>query len=74
MFGKPSPRHEFTLHSAAKGRSIKKVFSHHADETRDQIFKLSLVFTELGFDESSAPSPATAGIKKQASSLMEMAD
>ena len=62
------------LHSAAKDSKIKKLFSHHADETREQIANLERVFTILGFKESTAPSPATTGIKNQASALIEKAE
>ncbi|MFD5598573.1 ferritin-like domain-containing protein [Leucobacter sp. NPDC058333] len=62
------------LHAAAKDAKIKKLFSHHADETREQIANLTQVFKELGFDESSAPSPATTGIKNQAAALLEKAE
>lgn len=62
------------LHAAAKDAKIKKLFSHHSDETREQIDKLEKVFDLLGISESTAPSPATTGIKNQASSLLEKAE
>lgn len=61
------------LHEAAKDRKIKKLFSHHADETREQIDHLNQVFGLLDVKDSTAPSPATTGIKKQAASLIEKA-
>ena len=54
------------LHGVAKDKKIKKLFSHHMDETREQISNLQKVFKLLEFDESTAPHPATTGIKKQA--------
>ncbi|XPP27194.1 MAG: ferritin-like domain-containing protein [Leucobacter sp.] len=62
------------LHAAAKDAKIKKLFSHHSDETREQIDNLEKVFDLLGISESTAPSPATTGIKNQASSLLEKAE
>lgn len=59
------------LHGAAKDAKIKKLFSHHADETREQIEKLAKVFQLLEWKQSTAPHPATTGISKQATSLLE---
>jgi len=62
------------LHSAAKDSKVKKLFSHHADETKEQIANLEQVFALLEFDVSSAPSPASTGIKNQAAALLEKAE
>lgn len=62
------------LYAAARDTKVKKLFAHHADETRDQITNLEKVFDLLGVVKSTAPSPATTGIKKQASALLEKAD
>ena len=62
------------LHGVARDKKIAKLFSHHMDETREQIANLQQVFKLLGFDESTAPHPATTGIKNQASSLIEKSD
>lgn len=62
------------LHSAAKDTKIKKLFSHHSEETRDQISNLEKTFELLEIEQSSAPSPASTGIKNQAASLLERAD
>ena len=62
------------LRAAAKAKKVKKLFSHHADETREQIANLERVFELLGVKRTSAPSPATTGIKNQASSLLEKAE
>lgn len=63
-----------TLHEAAKDAKIRKLFTHHADETREQISKLEQVFGLIGFDVTTAPSPSTTGISKQAESLLERSD
>ncbi|UOR01778.1 ferritin-like domain-containing protein [Leucobacter allii] len=62
------------LRSAAKDAKITKLFTHHASETREQIDTLERVFALLEVDPSTAPSPATTGIKNQASSLLEKVD
>ncbi len=59
------------LQSAAKDSAIKKMFSHHADETREQIENLNQVFQLLDWKQSTAPNPATTGISKQAVSLLD---
>lgn len=58
------------LASAAQSSDVKKLFRHHADETREQTENLSSVFTLLELPESSAASPSTKGISKQAASLI----
>lgn len=59
------------LAKAAKSPEIKKLFRHHAEETKEQIENLSSVFRLLELKESTAPSPSTKGISKQAASLLE---
>lgn len=59
------------LAKAAKSAEIKQLFRHHADETKEQIANLQQVFRLLEFKESTAPSPSTKGISKQAVSLLE---
>jgi ferritin-like metal-binding protein YciE len=59
------------LAAAAKSRDIKKMFTHHADETKEQIANLHKVIALLGFRDTTAPSPSTKGISKQAGSLIE---
>lgn len=58
------------LKSAAKSADIKKMFSHHADETREQIRNLHEVFRLLELKDTTAPSPSTTGIARQAESLI----
>ena len=59
------------LAGAAKSAKVKKMFKHHADETKDQIENLHKVFTLLDLKLTTAPSPSTKGISKQAESLIK---
>jgi len=59
------------LAQAAKSADVKKMFKHHAEETREQIANLHKVFELLELKDTSAPSPSTKGITKQAESLIE---
>jgi ferritin-like metal-binding protein YciE len=58
------------LAKAAKSAEIKKMFRHHADETKEQIENLHKVFQLLELKDSTAPSPATKGITKQAEGMI----
>jgi ferritin-like metal-binding protein YciE len=58
------------LAKAAKSADIKKMFRHHAGETKEQIENLHQVFRLLELRDSTAPSPSTKGITKQAESLI----
>lgn len=58
------------LAGAARSADVKKLFRHHQDETKDQIENLRRVFTLLEIPASTAPSPSTKGISKQAQSLI----
>jgi len=62
------------LSEVARTADIKKLFRHHADETREQIENLKKVFELLEVPESTAPSPSTKGISRQAESLIQRAD
>ena len=59
------------LEKAAKSAKVKKMFSHHADETKEQIENLRKVFELLDLKQTTAPSPSTKGISKQAESLIQ---
>jgi ferritin-like metal-binding protein YciE len=61
------------LAKAAKSADIKKMFTHHADETREQIANLHEVFKILDLRDTTAPSPSTTGITRQAESLIAKA-
>lgn len=58
------------LAKAAKSAEIKKMFTHHAGETKDQIANLHKVFKILDLRDTTAPSPSTTGITRQAESLI----
>jgi ferritin-like metal-binding protein YciE len=58
------------LTKAARSSDIKKMFRHHSDETKEQIANLKKVFGLLDLPESTAPSPSTKGIARQAESLI----
>ena len=58
------------LAAAASAKDVKAMFKHHAEETKEQIENLHSVFSLLEFNISSAPSPSTKGISKQAQSLL----
>ena len=58
------------LASSATSAEVKKMFRHHADETREQIDNLHKVFKLLDLKLTTAPSPSTKGITKQAESLI----
>jgi ferritin-like metal-binding protein YciE len=58
------------LADAAKSPEIKKMFRHHSDETKEQIENLHKVFSLLDLEPTTAPSPSTTGISKQAESLI----
>lgn len=59
------------LAAAAPSSEVKKLFRHHAEETKEQIANLTRVCALLELPESTAPSPATKGISKHAHSLIE---
>lgn len=62
------------LADAASSRDIARLFRHHADETKDQIENLRSVFGLLSLPASTAASPSTKGISRQARSLIERSD
>jgi ferritin-like metal-binding protein YciE len=61
------------LGKAAKSADIKKMFTHHARETREQIANLHEVLRLLDLRDSTAPSPSTTGITRQAEALIAKA-
>lgn len=58
------------LSKAATAKEVKEMFRHHADETKEQIENLHRVFELLELKDTTAPSPTTKGISKQAESLI----
>ncbi|HLP23707.1 MAG TPA: ferritin-like domain-containing protein [Microbacteriaceae bacterium] len=62
------------LESAASSAEVKHLFSHHADETREQIEHLEQVFERTGLEPKEKPSPTTKGLATEGSSLLEKVD
>lgn len=59
------------LAKAAKSAEVKKMFRHHADETKEQIANLHKVFQLLELKDTTAPSPSTKGISRQAEGMIK---
>lgn len=59
------------LAGVARSREVKHLFTHHQDETQEQIENLHRVFELFEFPATGAGSPATKGISKQAHALIE---
>lgn len=59
------------LKKAARSPEVKHLFTHHAEETLEQIDRLQQVFRVLEFPVSTAGSPGTKGISKQAHALLD---
>ena len=59
------------LAKAAKSAEVKKMFRHHADETKEQIANLHEVFRLLELKDTTAPSPSTKGISRQAEGMIK---
>ena len=62
------------LESAAQSADVKQLFSHHQDETEQQIANLEKCFSVLGIDVNDSPSPTTKGLAKEGSSLVAKSD
>ena len=59
------------LAKAAKSAEVKKLFRHHLGETKEQVANLRKAFDAVDLTASTAPSPSTKGISKQAASTLE---
>jgi ferritin-like metal-binding protein YciE len=59
------------LAKAAKSAEVKKLFRHHLGETKEQVANLRKAFDAVDLKASTAPSPSTKGISKQAASTLE---
>ncbi|MEF3404454.1 YciE/YciF ferroxidase family protein [Agromyces sp. CCNWLW203] len=59
------------LAKAAKSAEVKKLFRHHLGETKEQVANLRKAFDAVDLKVSTAPSPSTKGISKQAASTLE---
>jgi len=62
------------LENAAMSDDLKQQFSHHADETRQQIENLNQAFLLLNLEPGDKSSPTTKGMEKQAESLLKKSD
>lgn len=62
------------LEEAAQAEQLKQQFSHHADETREQIRNIEQAFSSLGEEPDDSPCPAIEGLEKEGKANMKKAD
>jgi ferritin-like metal-binding protein YciE len=62
------------LEEAAQAGELKQQFSHHADETRQQIRNIEQAFSSLGEEPDDSPCPAIEGLEKEGKANMKKAD
>lgn len=62
------------LAEAAESAEVRKMFTHHADETREQIENLHRVFELLELPRSTAASPTTKGLARQGAGLVRRSE
>ena len=62
------------LEDAAQSDQLKQQFSHHADETRQQISNIEQAFSALGQNPDDSPCPAIEGIEKEGKANIKKAD
>ena len=62
------------LEEAAQTEQLKQQFSHHADETRQQISNIEQAFSALGEEPDDSPCPAIEGIEKEGQANIKKAD
>lgn len=58
----------------ARDDSVKQLFRHHAEETRQHIGNLEQVFAAFGWEPDDSPCPAIEGIHKEAKANVKKAD
>jgi ferritin-like metal-binding protein YciE len=58
------------LEMAAQSDEVKKLFSHHAEETEEQIANVERIFEILDIEMRDEPSPTTKGLAKEGKSLV----
>ena len=58
----------------AQDDRLTKLFSHHADETREQIRNLEQVFALFGWDVDDSPCPAIEAIHKEGKANVKKTD
>lgn len=62
------------LEMAAQSDEVKSLFSHHADETEEQIANVERIFEILDIERHEEPSPTTKGLAKEGKSLVGKTD
>jgi ferritin-like metal-binding protein YciE len=62
------------LEDKAQRDELKRQFSHHADETRQQIANIEQAFRAMGEEPDDSPCPAIKGIEADAKANIKMAD
>jgi len=62
------------LEEAAQSDQLKQQFSHHADETREQIRNIEQAFSALGEEPETNSCPAIDGIEKEGKANRKKAD
>jgi ferritin-like metal-binding protein YciE len=60
--------------SEAQSETLKQLFRHHADETRQQIRNLEQVFAAFGWEVDDSPCPAIEAIHKEAKTNVKKTD
>ena len=58
----------------AQDDSLKELFRHHQDETREQIENLHQVFASFGWDVDDSPCPAIEGLDKEGKANVKKTD
>jgi ferritin-like metal-binding protein YciE len=58
------------LEQTAKEPELKEQFSHHRDETEQQISNLQQVFSALGEEPQTQPCPTIDGLKKESEQMI----
>ena len=62
-----------TLEQKAQDAELKEQFSHHRDETEQQISNLQQVFSALGEQAHTQPCPTIEGLKKEGEQMISQA-
>ncbi|MFL5826199.1 MAG: ferritin-like domain-containing protein [Thermoleophilaceae bacterium] len=62
------------LQEETNSDQLRKLFSHHADETRQQIGNIEQAFAALGEEADDKPCPAIQGLEKESKAEIKMAE
>ena len=62
------------LEETAQSQDLKQKFSHHADETRQQIRNLEQIFSAIGVEPTENPCPAIEGLQKEGKDTIKKID